>query len=775
MKKKIIAFLLIMIMIVASVSGCTFVRLNTDRQSRTVLRTVSKDGVSLDITFMELTDYVYNLLFGSSYYYYYISQGSATLDDVVNLAVNLKTQSKALTISAMQYLSDIAARKDVLINGNAEYDAITKIYGKAYVNKQVLAYLTVAEYYDAIKSVNTTITSLYDGFIEDLADEERGDVIRNTDLQDVKSAVIIEGVKDEYYVGESAPRAKDIKLRLTYNNGETIDIPVTESMIKTDFSSTEAGEFDYNINIDVEVKEGDQYVATTLTATKKYEVVTAPVVKADADDKDPYMDIIRYKTAEQIAAWAATAEAQSYEYAIPTLIDVEKNYKDAADATSKKAWEKVIEYFNDADRSVDYYYESAFESAILEAYKAEIYNAVESDYTGDKQAEYDTEVANKIIELGNIDREAFDKLSADEKKAAFIKAIEDVLDKVYYVPAVAQREGYYYVTHMLLQFNEEKYSSIVNNEPSQEAIADYIYSTTVDELNPRYDVAFVCDGWEYVNGERVHNADKCSDKNTDGLLNATKTNCKSIDYTRKDIKATEVLSALANALNGKTGNEAVEVFNEYVEKYGMDSGILSKTNGYLITPDVADMSWVDGFESLGILLGASADYKNNGTYKLDRNTAVDALNRIYFDGQDAAQAGVLYDEYKEDVFEYTSAEGNKLYYCVGNTLSSSSGSISGYAGIHVMMVSFCPFASADWGGTSVINLDGDILQKAVADNILDTKKDTEYTAVTNWLADYTQDDKGYGWELGEGYKGYAIKDHKKLSKYIDKLMESYGA
>ncbi len=775
MKKKIVAFLLIMILVVASLSGCTFVRLNADRQSRTVLRTISKDGVSLDITYMELTDYVYNLLFGSNYYYYYIAQGQATLDDVVDLAVSWKTQTKALTISAMQYLASVEARQNALIDGTQKYDEITAIYGKDYLNKQVMSYLTIAEYYDAIKSVNDTIDSVYEGYVEEIADQDRNDVIRDTNLQDVKSAVIIEGVKDEYYVGESGPRAKDIKLRLTYNNGETVDIPVTTAMIKTEFSSTEAGEFDFNVNIDVEVKEGDQYVATTLTATKAYEVATAPATKASTDEKDPYMDIIRYMSAEQIATWANTAEGKSYEYTVPTVIDVEGNYKNASDATAKKAWEKTIEYFNDANRSVDYYYESAFESSILEAYKAEVYNAVESEYTGASQAVFEAEIANKILELGNIDKEAFDKLSEAEKKSAFIKAIEDVLSALYYVPSIDKQAGYFYVSHMLLQFNEDKYSSIVTNEPSQEAIADYIYSTTVDELNPRYEVAFVCDGWEYVNGERVHNADKCSDKNTDGLLNTAKTNCKSIDYTRKDVQATEVLSSLANALDGKTGNDAVKIFNEYVEKYGMDSGILSKTNGYLMTPDEADMSWVDGFESLGILLGASADYTNNGTYLIDEATAKSALNDLYYGGQDAAAAEAKYNEYMKDVFEYTSDTGKKLYYCVGKTLSSSSGTISGYAGIHVMMVTFCPFGSGSWGGSSIINLDGDQLQKAVSDNILETKQSTEYSAITNWLSDYTVEDNGYGWTLGEGYEGYTITDHNKLNDYIQKLMESYGA
>ncbi len=775
MKKKILAFLLIVILVVASLSGCTFVRLNTDRQSRTILRTITKDGVSLDITYMELTDYVYNLLFGSNYYYYYISQGTATLDDVVSLAVNWKTQTKALTIAAMKYLATIEGRADATIDGSAEYDKIVAIYGKDYLNKQVMSYLTVAEYYDAIISVNNTIQSLYDGYIADLLDQDRADVIRDTNLQDVESVEIVEGVKDEYYVGETAPDAADIKLRLTYTNGDVLDIPVTNSMIKTDFSSEEAGEFDYNINIDVEVKEGDNYVATTLTATKKYTVVTAPVLKADTDTEDSYMDIIRYMTAAEIEAWAATAEGKSYEYEVPSVIDVEKNYRDATDANAKKAWEKTIEYFNDANRSVDYYYESAFESAILSAYQAEIYNEVEKEYSGDKKAVYETEVANKILELGNIDKDAFDKLSADEKKSSFIKAIEDVLDKVYYVPSVDQKEGYFYVSHLLLQFNEDKYSSIINNEPSQEAIADYIYSTTVDELNPRFDVAFVCDGWEYVDGKRVHNAEKCSDSNADGLLSATKDNCKSIDYTRRDVAATEVLSSLADALDGKTGNEAVAIFNEYVEKYGMDSGILSKTNGYLMTPDENDMSWVDGFEALGILLGASADYTNNGTYKIDETTAKEALNRLYYGGNDAAAAEAKYNDLYKDVFEYTNGNGKKLYYCVGKTLSSSGTSISGYAGIHVMMVSFCPFGSDTWNGSSIINLDGEKLETAVADSILDTKKSTEYSTVTNWLSDYTVEDDGYGWELGEGYEGYTVKDHKKLSKYVQKLIESYGA
>ncbi len=784
MKKKFLILMVVAIIAVISLSGCTFVRLNVDRQAGTVLRTVEKGDVSLDITYMELTDYTYNLLFGNSYYYYYISQGVATLEDVVQSAVSLKTQSKALTISAMEYLADVAGRADAKLDAEATYKELTKIYGDDYLNKKVMSYLTVAEYYDAISSVNTTIEDLYEGFLEENADEERAEEIRGLVLENVKEITIIEGVKDEYYVGESGPQTKNLKLRLEYLNGDTIDIPVTEAMVKTEFSSSEAGSFEFNIDLDVMVKNGDKLEETTMTASKEYEVVEAPKTKADTDEKEAYLDIIRYMTKAEIAQWAETPEAKSYEYKIPEVIDLEANYKGAADANSKKAWEKTIEYFNNANRTVDYYYESAFETAILEAYRAEIYNVVEAAYrsgnTEEFNAQFNTEVADKIAELGGIDEKAFDKLSAKEKKTSFINAIGDVLDKLYYVPTdLAQGKGYVYVSHMLLQFNEDKYPFIVNTEPSDAAIADYINSTTVDELNPRFDVAFVCEGWEYnAEGEYVHNAAKCSDSDSDNLLKQDKSNCKSIAYTDRDIAATTVLGNLADALKDKTGQEAVTIFNEYVEKYGMDSGILDKTNGYLITPDVADMSWVDGFESLGIVLAASANYQNAGTYAPNKTVATQAMAGLY--GINEAEAGNLYDKYMEDVFAFESGNGNKIYYCVGKTLSSSSGTISGYAGIHVMMVTFCPFANAfgtegSWTGDNIIDLKGTDLKKAVADNILETKQSTEYTAVTKWTTDFEQDDNGYGMELGEGYKGFTITDNKKLVDYVEKIMEAYTA
>ncbi len=784
MKKKILALIIIAIIAVISLSGCTFVKLNTDRQSRTVLRTITKGDISMDITYMELTDYTYNLLFGSYYYYYYISQGTATMEDVVNLAINWKTQSKALTISAMQYLDDIAGRNNSKIDAEKEYQALTDIYGTYFLNKQVMSKLTIAEYYDAISSVNATIEDLYNGYLEENADEARANEIRNTNLQDVKKLTIIEGVKDEYYVGENAPEAKNIKLRIEYTNGETKDIYITEDMIASEFSSSEAGSFEYSVKLDVEVKSDDQYVSETMTATKAYEVVEAPKTKASsvtAEEDEGYLDIIRYMTKAQIEQWALTPEAKDYEYEVPTIIDVQKNYDTAKDASSKKAWQKTIEYLNNANRTVDYYYESAFETAILEAYQAEIYNLVEKTYrvdgnlSGEFNQIFNTEVADKIKELGNIDKEAFDKLSETEKKRTFITAIEDVLDALYYVPTnLEQGKGYVYVSHMLLQFNEDKYPFIINTEPSEAAIADYINSTTVDQLNPRFEVAFVCEGWEYnAAGEYVHNDEKCSD-----IHKKAGETCKSIAYIAKDVKATTVLGNLADALAGKTGTEAVTIFNEYVEQYGMDSGILAKTNGYLITPDVDDMSWVDGFESLGIVLAASANYKEAGTYKPDATVAIPAMESLY--GIDNVAATQLYNDYMQDVFTYTNPQsGNTLYYCVGKTLSSSSGTISGYAGIHVMMVTFCPFSEAfgstgTWEGDNVINLEGETLDKAVADNILSTKQSSKYSTDTAWVSDYTTDeDGGYGLTLGEKYEGYTIEDNSKLNDYIDELIAAY--
>lgn len=763
MKKKFLALVIIIVVLATALSGCTFIQLNSDRQAQRVLRTVTKGDVSLDITYTELSDYTSSLLYGS--FYSYVSYGYMTIEDVANYALAAKTQSKTLTIYALDYLG--SKNRSNLVSSSL-YDELTSKLGSGHLNKKVLSVLTVAEYYDALISVNSSVESLYDNYVEEYYNNLRKDEVYSADLQDVEEIKLVRGLQGEYYVGSAGPDTADLLIEVVYKDSSkpSIQLPVSNNMISKAFSSSEAAEdSEFTIKLDVENKNEDgNYVAEVVTVTEKYNVIAAPTLRDNDEEEKVALDEIRNMSADEIASWVELNGVE-YDYEIPSVLDLDALRK-SDDAAVAYAWGEVADYLEESGRSIDYYYASAIETEVISAYKAVINAASEEEI----EQELEAKVAQKILSLKNDGIKNYNDKTAAEKKSAFISAIGDALDSLYYVPEVDSLRGYFYVSHLLIK-DESIGKEFVIQGSDDKLIAENIGTMTVDEVNPRFDVSFECDGWHYnEEGEYIHDAALCSDN---GAC-SDKSDCKSIAYIRKDVKATEMLDNLADALAAETdGANRVNIFNEYVEKYGQDGGILSQTNGYLITPDTDDMSWVDGFESLGILLGASAGYSNVGTYQVDRDSAIAAFKDLY--SIEDAEAEELYNKYNEYVNVYTSGNGNKLYFAIGNTVTAS-GSSSEYAGIHVMMVTFFPFSGAEWSGESVIDINGTILKQSVYDSTLDTMISDEYTEITDWLSDYEQDDNGYSVTLGSKYtdKGFSVKDHKKLGDYIDNIVSSYG-
>ncbi len=762
MKKKILALVIIIVVLATALSGCTFIQLNTERRSQQVLRTVTKGDVSLDISYTELSDYTSSLLYGS--FYSYVSYGYMTIEDVAHYALSAKTQSKTLTIYAIDYLQ--SKNRSNLVS-DALYNQLTEKLGTGHLNKKVFSVLTIAEYYDAIISVNESIESLYDSYVEEYYNNLRKDEVYSADLQDVEEIKLVRGLQGEYYVGSAGPATEDLVIEVVYKDSSkpSIQLPVSNNMISKAFSSSEAAEdSEFTIKLDVENKNEDgNYVAEVLTVTEKYNVVDAPKLKSDDEEEKVALDEIRYMSADEIASWVENNGAE-YDYAIPAVIDLAE-LKKSDDAAVSYAWGEVESYLKESGRSVDYYYASAIETEVISAYKAVVNAASEEEI----EAELETKVAQKILSLNGDGIKNYKDKTPDEQKSSFISAIGDALDSLYYVPAIDNVKGYFYVSHLLIK-DESIGKEFVIQGSDDKLIAENVGTMTVDEVNPRFDVDFECEGWHYnEEGEYVHDAALCSDN---GAC-SDKSDCKSIAYIRKGVKATEVLDSLSAALAGETdGAKRVKIFNEYVEKYGQDGGILDKTNGYLITPDEDDMSWVDGFEALGILLGASANYSEVGTYQVNKDRAIASFKSLY--GIDDEEAEALYDKYNAYVNVYGEA-GSELYFAIGNTVTAS-GSSSEYAGIHVMMVTFFPFSGEEWNGESVIDLKGTLLKQSVYDSTLDTMVSEEYTKITEWLSDYETDDNGYSLTLGAKYtdKGFSIKDHKKLGDYISNIVSGYG-
>ena len=149
MKRRIIATLILFACIAMILSGCTFIRINEERESNQVLATVTVDGITLHITQLEFLDYL------NSNAQSVMENYNFDIDEVIEFLLEKKIESKYVLIKAMKELQNqqFSHRHSVtrnLVNPQKPEDL-----------------LTWGEYYFAIKSVNDEILATIDRFIAD--------------------------------------------------------------------------------------------------------------------------------------------------------------------------------------------------------------------------------------------------------------------------------------------------------------------------------------------------------------------------------------------------------------------------------------------------------------------------------------------------------------------------------------------------------------------------------------------------------------------------------
>ncbi|MDE5617080.1 MAG: hypothetical protein K2I78_04750, partial [Clostridia bacterium] len=166
MKKKIVAFVLIVVLAAAFLTGCSLFGTNTNRDYHQVLAVVSYDtgdGVLTNVVYKgEVVTYVN--AYGASY----ISQLGWTAEQVVEYFYNSLTRQKLVVLYALDYLyknklaaSDFTSRYATLGDWNAYKE-----------NNAVAAYrefLTVDEFRYCIEQANN---SFYDNWQDYIEEEE---------------------------------------------------------------------------------------------------------------------------------------------------------------------------------------------------------------------------------------------------------------------------------------------------------------------------------------------------------------------------------------------------------------------------------------------------------------------------------------------------------------------------------------------------------------------------------------------------------------------------
>lgn len=727
MKKTIVATLLVIVLVAAMLTGCTFIKTNEQRQLEQTLITVEKGGLSLSVTQMELIDNI------NSTVYNYVQAG-LSVEQAVNYVIEGRVQSKLLVIEAMHYLPTIDARK------RAQKSATVTTAQDA---------LTWAEYYEAVIAVNNQIQSSIDGFVEEFEDNQRKTEVTNASKDNVEKIEIDSGLKEEYIVGEELD-LKDLKLRIVYKDGTETVIPVISSMVDTEFSSENAGDFELILALDVNVeKDGVIETEKIKTENGKYTVKAAPTVKTSTleENENPhshssaYIDKIRYMTYDELKVWVTGNEAKKYDYnngkGLPEKINLDEMPSANMSAAEKDAWRRLKSNLSTSYRTPEYYYASNYESQVLEALQHELYAKVDAEIAAD--ADFDASVLEQFTALADNDKIKYERMTAEERRKAFVKAISSSLESLYFCPSVDNVNEYYYVQHILLKFDDETFNFIKANnlDPvnDKDAYAALISRLKVREANPLYDAKYECAGNHFdEDGNYIAHPDGC-EFDAEEYIELGKSKyqymvdhrdgdyyCPSVAYLPNEIAATEVLNELSDALAAANNDskKLKETFEWFIYRFSdVNSGSFNNDLGYLITPDKADSTLVDGFYAFGKLLGAQAQYnaENEGIYTVD--TA-------------ALKNDDKFKAMTEYVMDYTSANSNKLQFVVGSDNSS-------YAGIHIMMLQKVPFTTAEeWNAQSTTNSAGSkTVSQALKDGIISSRRSEAYSNyTTDKLKDY---------------------------------------
>ena len=495
MKKKGLLLLLICTLFVFSVmlSACSLIKVNEERQANRVIATVSVDlaekygngvkvlgddwnyKVSMDITRREL---VITVNYAINYYMQlYAAYGMTYSYDAETLLESslktLKTQ-KYNTICAMGELlaeSKSTGRYDALYCLTEEYQ---KIYGKTLVPVGVL---TIAERYDAVKTVNEQLNTQLEGYIDDSADEERDN--EKSEANDKLNGYYGDGyfVSGVTIAKKNADGTFSDGLYATEviddGNEETADLDYTKVYAKV--KMTKSGSEDVFVYTPIEeedltVAEDEEAGTTAKYMTAKQATISYSgrvYAEVTEDNEDGYeveaftSDAVKYtlvtpRTSPSADEEEETSLPESLRYVKTEVWNNENEYTDEmkelktdifnpnpetyADNEEKDAYrqlrssltssnigyisenpgkENVADYKNYIYyNGLAYYYESQFSTAVLSAKQYEL--GAEITETGVSRQEIEAEYELLVLK----DKANYEYLSDEEQVTKFFNALK---------------------------------------------------------------------------------------------------------------------------------------------------------------------------------------------------------------------------------------------------------------------------------------------------------------------------------------------------------------
>lgn len=267
-----------------------------------------------------------------------------------------------------------------------------------------------------------------------------------------------------------------------------------------------------------------------------------------------------------------------------------------------KALNELKKQLSDNYKSYEYYLDSAYETQLISKYK----RVFETEFNPD-----DAAILNEYNKYVALNKEKFNI----ETESSYKSAISSSLSSTVYHPESEQ--GYGYVYNILFSFSDEQTAALKNfkaSQPDKELVKAYrnklAEKIVVRKSNLEYDADAVCDDCTAKQKETKDPNKYC-----------TKETCNARPYevdaegNIKEYAVTDVIAEIKTELEAATSFEAKrEVAAKYVYMVNDDTGMYNTSsenaitgngNGYLITPEGKDSSYVDEFTDLGRQLVAT--------------------------------------------------------------------------------------------------------------------------------------------------------------------------
>lgn len=636
MRKKIkllVISLLIVAILASTFAGCTLITKNKDREANESLTTITRHGITLEISKNSFLDY-FNTIYSQNAQY--IQQGYFSVEQILDSAIEGKMKNTYLLADAMVYLTDKNKVGDVRVN-------VLNGKGKKVKLEDVLTY---AEWAEAVHSVNKSINEQIDSAKENAYQTKLDQAWRKVRKTDVKGIEFTEETKkylqDSYYENDNIDFDK-IKVVVIYDeeieikkNGETVkENKKSEPIIpsKVNFSkefTTTFGQQDQDDEVEKtfeitfnETFEGIEKEDEAHTISHTYTLKKSRATKNKKDELEGVLDKIkigditvgRYDTKAQLKEKGIDLDGTDEDSKLYKIRDLNKETQDAKSTISDidlvEGYRVVNERMKTTFKTMNYYYHSAFEIAVTNALRSEIHQRALDKY---KQADLEKDIINELKYLYEKDKAKYGT-DLEKNKKDFKKAITEKVDSVYYHPKMDDVTENFYVYNLLFKFSPENEKFISDKSTDKETLEgyrEYIKGKTVTNAsNPNYDVEHKCPlHHEHKEGE------KCSFSEDETGIKDGKI-CPSVRYGRIDAgklkifgvdeeyeeKIEDVISRLQDELVAvqndaeKTAEEkvksSVEIFEKYMYTYNDDAGVMNNVLGYYATSESFQKGFID--------------------------------------------------------------------------------------------------------------------------------------------------------------------------------------